>query len=113
MTGASSEPTGHTDDPGSAIAHALESSSARRFRVGLALGALVAVAITLLIAQNGESAKLDWLAFHFESPLWIMLMLTLVSGGIVWEVLKALWRRSRRSRGERRAVLRAAKKMSS
>lgn len=74
----------------------------RRFRVGLIVAAIVTVGAVLLVVQNGESARLDWLAFHFRTPLWIMLVLTLVAGAVVWEFVKAGWRRSRQHRHERR-----------
>jgi uncharacterized integral membrane protein len=85
-------------------AGALKVKAANQFRVGLALGSLVTVAVVLLIIQNGESAQLDWLVFHFSSPLWIMLLLTSVAGGVVWELLKVGWRRGRQKQTQRRAA---------
>jgi len=82
-------------EPREVIERALKSSGSRPFRVGLALGAVITVAIALLIIQNGESAQLDWLQFDFRAPLWVMLMLTLLAGAVVWETAKALWRRGR------------------
>ena len=59
-------------------------------------GLIVAAAVIILIVQNGESARIDWLFFHFTSPLWVILFLTMVAGGIVWELAKLAFRRSRR-----------------
>lgn len=63
---------------------------------------LVIFAAAMLVVQNRESARLDWLAFHFRSPLWIMLLLTSIAGGVGSEVIKAAWRRGRRHRSEHR-----------
>jgi uncharacterized integral membrane protein len=62
------------------VTRALRPVPPNRFRTGLALGAVVTVAIVLLIIQNGRSARLNWLAFHFGAPLWIMLLLTAAAG---------------------------------
>ena len=83
-----------TQEPGTppdrheSVARALKSARRTRFRTRLALGVVVTVAIVLLIIQNGRSAHLSWLAFHFSSPLWIMLLLTAAAGAVVWEVIK-------------------------
>jgi uncharacterized integral membrane protein len=96
-------------DPRGAITRALRSSGDRSFRVGLVLGAIVTVAVVILIIQNGESAQLDWMVFDFRTPLWIMLFLTAAAGAVVWELAKTTARRARRVRGARRAALRAAR----
>ena len=84
------EPAGTPDspDPRETVTRALKSAPPNRFRTGLALGAVVTVAIVLLIIQNGRSAHLNWLAFHFGSPLWIMLLLTAAAGAVAWELIK-------------------------
>jgi uncharacterized integral membrane protein len=103
---------GALDGSPEGAARPLRTKSANQFRVGLAIGALVTIAMVLLIAQNGESAQLDWLAFHFTAPLWIMLLLTAIAGGIVWELLKVGWRRGRQQQKDRQAALQAVKKLS-
>ena len=74
----------------------------KSFPGGFVVGAVVAIAVTLLIIQNGESTQLDWLAFHFEAPLWIMLLLTLIAGGLIAEVGKVVVGRSLASAKQRR-----------
>lgn len=96
--------------PHEAGKRALKSSGSRPFRAGLVIGALITLAIALLIIQNGESARLDWLTFDFEAPLWIMLLLTLGAGAVVWETVKMLCHRGRRLRAERRDALRESNK---
>ena len=93
-------------EPREVIERALKSTGSRSFRAGLVVGAVITVAIALLIVQNGESAQLNWLTFDFSAPLWIMLMLTLLAGAVVWETTRALWRRGHRLRAERRNALR-------
>ena len=78
--------------------HATDSSSgfATRFvSVPIIGGLIVAAAVISLIIQNGESAQIDWLFFHFTSPRWVILFLTMVAGGIVWELAKLAFRRRR------------------
>ncbi|MEO7396931.1 MAG: hypothetical protein ABIW84_00045, partial [Ilumatobacteraceae bacterium] len=84
--------------PGSpdALVAAMRGAKRNRFRVGMVIGTVVSIAIVLLIVQNGESAQLDWLSFHFKMPLWILLILTSAAGAIVWELINVLWRRGRR-----------------
>ena len=101
-----SEPQGHSTI-GREVGVAADKRLASRrngFHVGLVVGVLVTVAVVLLIIQNGESARLDWLVFHFSAPLWIMLLLTLAAGGIVWELIRFTARRGRRRRSERRGA---------
>ncbi len=81
---------------------ALRSTGRNSFRTGVILGVLITVAVVLLIIQNGESVQLDWIAFHFRTPLWIMLLLTAAAGAVVWELIKVASRRTRRSRRDRR-----------
>lgn len=81
---------------------ALKYTGRNSFRTGVILGALITAAVVVLIVQNGESVQLDWIAFHFRTPLWIMLLLTAVAGAVVWELIKAASRRTRRMRRERR-----------
>lgn len=71
----------------------------RPFHTGLLVGALVAVAVTLLIVQNGHSVRVNWLVFEFRSPEWIVLFVTAAAGAVVWEVARRTFRR----RGRRRA----------
>ncbi len=54
-------------DPRETVTRALKSTRRNPFRAGLALGVVVTVAIVLLIIQNGRSAHLSWLVFHFSA----------------------------------------------
>ena len=81
-----------------AVERALRTVRLNPFRTGVILGTVVTIAVVLLIVQNGESAQLDWLMFHFKAPLWIILFLTAVAGAIVWELTKVAVRRGRNRR---------------
>lgn len=70
----------------------------RPFRWGLVVGALVTVAMALLIVQNGHSTGVQWLWFDFQMPQWLLLVVTLVIGAVVGEAAKLAWHRAR-SRG--------------
>ncbi len=87
------------------IARTLQRSIKHPFRWGMIIGGTIAVAVVLLIAQNGESAQIHWLWFHFSAPLWLFLFLTLIAGGLVWETAKASIRRGQQVSAARRAAL--------
>jgi uncharacterized integral membrane protein len=111
MEPAGTQEPGTPPDPQETVARALKSARRLRFGTRLALGVVVTVAIVLLIVQNGRSAHLSWLAFHFSPPLWIMLLLTAAAGAVAWEVMKAASRRARRVRREHREAVQAAQEM--
>lgn len=98
--------------PPEAEAEAGEGELGRRrsFRTGFIVGAVVAVAVGLLIVQNSESVQLDWVVFDFEAPLWIMLFVTLVAGGLIAELGRPLIRRSLAKSKEERRRRKAASK---
>ncbi|MEO8266114.1 MAG: hypothetical protein ABI706_11475 [Ilumatobacteraceae bacterium] len=102
-------PSATTPESSDAVAAALRGAKRNRFRAGMVIGMVVTIAIVLLIVQNGESAQLDWVSFHFKMPLWILVILTAAAGAIVWEVIKVAWRRGRRQRRNQQAALAKAK----
>ncbi|MGC8514131.1 MAG: hypothetical protein ACP5P1_14025 [Acidimicrobiales bacterium] len=69
------------------------SSRWRPFHTGVLFGALVAVAVTLLIVQNGHSVRINWVAFHFDAPEWMVLFVTAAAGAVVWELIRFGFRR--------------------
>ena len=95
-------PTTPSED---SIKQALRGARRNRFRAGVLFGIIVTIAVVLLIVQNGESAQLDWVGFHFKMPLWILLVLTAVAGAIVWELVKVGWRRGNEQRRNQKAAL--------
>ncbi|MEP7202818.1 MAG: LapA family protein [Ilumatobacteraceae bacterium] len=103
-----SHQAGSSADP-DALAAALQGAKRNRFRAGLIFGTIVTIAAVLLIAQNGESAQLDWIAFHFRMPLWILLILTAAAGAIVWELIKVGWRHGRRQRRDQKNAVASAR----
>ncbi len=72
----------------------------RSFHAGVLFGAIVAVAVTLLIIQNGHSARITWIAFHFRAPEWIVLFVTAAAGAVVWELARLALRRRNNHRHE-------------
>ena len=99
-------PPGQRED---SVKQALRGARRNRFRVGVVFGIIVTIAVVLLIVQNGESAQLDWVGFHFKMPLWILLVLTAVAGAIVWELVKVGWRRGKTQRRNQKAALAKAR----
>ncbi|MEP7054193.1 MAG: LapA family protein [Actinomycetota bacterium] len=94
-----------------ALADDLRSIEKRRpFRWGLLVGALATVAAALLIVQNGHSTGVRWLWFSFEMPQWLLLVVTLVIGGVVWEAAKLAWHRARSRAADRQQTLATARR---
>lgn len=83
------------DPHGNSIRQPARAFKWRPFHTGLVVGALIAVAVTLLIVQNGHSARVNWLFFHFKSPQWIILFITAVAGAIAWQVIRLGFRQAR------------------
>ena len=65
--------------------------------VGVAAGSIVAVAAALLVAQNGQRVRFEWLTFDFRAPLWLALTASLAAGAVIVELVN-LFVRLRRSR---------------
>jgi uncharacterized integral membrane protein len=78
-------------------------AESRRIRWQIVVGAVVALALILLIAQNGDRTEIDWAFFDFESRLWVILLLAAVAGAMVWELIKrsVKKRRSRTAKNPR------------
>ncbi len=109
MTMTGSEGSASPPTPGGSLADDLRSIEKRRpFRSGLLVGALVMVAAVLLIVQNGHSTGVQWLWFDFEMPLWLLLVVTLVIGAVVWEAAKLAWHRARSRAAGRQQTLSTA-----
>lgn len=97
-SGASAVGTGRDADPaadgvGSGRSERTRTRRWRPFHTGVVFGALVAVAVTLLIIQNGQSVRINWVAFHFRAPEWIVLFGTAAAGAVVWELVRLGFRR--------------------
>ena len=50
-------------------------------------GALVAAAMAVLIAQNRESTRVEWLGWDPTGPMWIVLLLAFGAGVVVGPVV--------------------------
>ena len=83
----------------------LQSTMSHPFRWGFVAGGVVAVAVALLIVQNGESVQVDWLWIDFRARLWMVLLLTVAAGGLIWETTKAVVRRAKASNQRRSEAL--------
>lgn len=74
----------------------------RNFWVGLALGALLAVATALFIVQNGSSTGFRWLVWEFTAPLWLFLLASAASGAVLTLLAMPLARHASARAAERR-----------
>lgn len=73
-----------------------------KFRLGLAVGAAVTVAIGVFIFQNGESTDLQFLWADFNIPLWVGLLASFAAGCLAAPLFAWSWRRHRRLKRERK-----------
>lgn len=80
-----------SDEPRTTSGEIGRTPRARRFGAGLSaglvLGALVAVAAVLLVLQNDQQVRFEWLMFDFDAPLWLILAASLVAGGLITELV--------------------------
>jgi uncharacterized integral membrane protein len=69
----------------------------RRF---LSFGAIAGIGgvglLAIFMAQNTEKVRLDFLAWHFTWPLWLLCLVSAVLGAIVWFAAGVLRRHRRR-----------------
>ena len=73
-------------------------------------GTLLSIVILVLIFQNTDSVKLEWLWFDIEAPLVVIVLVTALTTGLLTELFGWLWRRRRRRMLTDRAELRDLKR---
>lgn len=84
--------------PEGSLSEAPKEKERHPFRTGFIVGALVTIAITLLIIQNTDSVRFEWLFFDFEWPLWVVLLVAFVGGMVAWQLLLHRFERRRKAR---------------
>ena len=66
----------------------------------LSFGAILGIGgtglLVVFMAQNTEKVRLDFLAWHFTWPLWLLCLVSAVLGAIVWFAAGVLRRHRRR-----------------
>jgi uncharacterized integral membrane protein len=77
-----------------------ERGPARAVTPRVVLGAVLAVALILLIVQNTATTKVEWLVFQAEQPLWVVLLGTAAVALLIGELVGGVRRRRRRRAGE-------------
>ena len=59
-------------------------------------GMLLAAAVVVLVFQNTESVRLEWLWLAVEAPLVVIVLVTILATGLFTEIFGWAWRRRRR-----------------
>ena len=65
------------------------------------LFAIVALAIGAFIGQNNEEVTVDWAMFHFDLPLWLLLVIVMVLGVVLDRLAAVIWRHRQSRRDSR------------
>jgi uncharacterized integral membrane protein len=72
----------------------------RQINARMVLGALAAVALIVFIAQNTDEARVNFLGWDWDLPLFLLLLITIVLSVICTEIVG--WYMGRRSRNRNR-----------
>ncbi len=64
--------------------------------VGAVLGLGGVALLVVFMAQNTERVRLDFLAWHFTWPLWLLCLVSAALGAVVWFAAGVLRRHRRR-----------------
>ena len=59
-------------------------------------GMLLAAAIVVLVFQNTDSVRVEWLWLAAEAPLVVIVLVTILVTGLFTEIFGWVWRRRRR-----------------
>ena len=57
---------------------------------------LVVAALAVFIFQNGQDAAIDYLWFHGQWPVWIVISISVLAGAVIDRLARRQWRRARR-----------------
>jgi len=76
------------------------SPDSRNDRATLGAGAIASIvgvgALLVFMLQNRNKVSLDFLMFHVNWPLWLVILISAVLGALIWFGLGVMRRRSRR-----------------
>ena len=76
------------------------SPDGRNDRATLGAGAIASIvgvgALLVFMLQNRNKVSLDFLMFHVNWPLWLVILISAVLGALIWFGLGVMRRRSRR-----------------
>jgi uncharacterized integral membrane protein len=75
---------------------ASEATPARRLGGGAIASLIGAVLLVVFVVQNTDKVKLDFLAWHFTWPLWLLTIVSALLGALVWFGLGVMRRHRRR-----------------
>lgn len=59
---------------------------------------VVGVVALVFVLQNGTSTETNFLMLEFETPLWVLLAITIAVGVLLDRLFSLWWRRRRRDR---------------
>jgi len=61
----------------------------------MVIGAVVLLALLIFVIQNTDKVQVSFLVFDFSAPLWLVLLIVAVLGGLLDGVVKRGYRRLR------------------
>lgn len=98
-----SEPT--TADMSPLVRTATRGNATRAYWIGLVVGVVVAVATALLVLQNSQSTRLQWLGWDFLAPLWLILLIAVAAGAVLLALTMFLVVRARHRNASRKTAV--------
>jgi uncharacterized integral membrane protein len=87
-----------------------EAGPDRRWLTPLLLATLVLVPIAILIFSNLDTTEVSWAGFRFDQPLWVILLVTFLSGMVGGKLAGWGWRHWRKRRKRLKEELKVLRK---
>ena len=72
-----------------------------RAPIGLIVAGIIVIVVAIFIGQNTDEVEVQFLFFSGSLPLFLVIVIGMVLGAILWQGI--LWYRRRRQRRERRS----------
>lgn len=69
-----------------------------RVKIKLIVAAALAVLMVLFILSNSQSVEVSYMTVDGRAPLWVVLVVTALVGGLLGQALEATLRKARRDR---------------
>lgn len=76
----------------------VDANAGKKQSAGLVIAGIIVIAIAIFVAQNAEDVPVQFLFLNGEVPLWVIIIVSLVLGAILWQVALYMRRRQKRKK---------------